>query len=107
MTQVEKLLYTARTHTTGGREGASRNSDGWLGVKLSPPGAPGTSTAVAAVGIDAGSRRDHRDSDWSGPEVVRRPGKPRLRSRTQSRPSSGRERAMSRVPLNGGTQPCP
>lgn len=35
----EKLLYTAKTRTTGGREnGASRSSDGRLDVKLSIPG---------------------------------------------------------------------
>jgi lipoyl-dependent peroxiredoxin len=35
----EKLLYTAKTHTVGGREnGASRSSDGRLDVKLSVPG---------------------------------------------------------------------
>lgn len=34
-----KVVYTARTHTTGGREGgASRSSDGHLDVKLSLPG---------------------------------------------------------------------
>jgi len=38
MTQVEKVLYTAKTHTTGGRDGASRSSDGRLDVKLSSPG---------------------------------------------------------------------
>ena len=39
MTQVGKLLYTAKTRTTGGREnGASRSSDGNLDVKLSVPG---------------------------------------------------------------------
>ena len=38
-TSGEKLLYTAKTHTTGGREnGASRSSDGHLDVKLSIPG---------------------------------------------------------------------
>ena len=38
-TPGEKLLYTAKTHTTGGREnGASRSSDGHLDVKLSIPG---------------------------------------------------------------------
>jgi Ohr subfamily peroxiredoxin len=44
MTQVEKVLYTGKTHTTGGREGASRSSDGQLDVKLSSPGSsrPGT-----------------------------------------------------------------
>ena len=39
MTSGEKLLYTAKTHTTGGREnGASRSSDGRLDIKLSTPG---------------------------------------------------------------------
>jgi lipoyl-dependent peroxiredoxin len=37
----EKLLYTAKTHTTGGREnGRSRSSDGRLDIRLSVPGAP-------------------------------------------------------------------
>jgi osmotically inducible protein OsmC len=41
----KKVLYTAKTHTTGGREGgASRTSDGRLDVKLSVPGAPGNGT---------------------------------------------------------------
>ncbi len=42
--QIEKVLYTAKTHTTGGREGASRSSDGQFDIKLSPPGSnrPGT-----------------------------------------------------------------
>lgn len=40
-----KVLYTAKAHTTGGREGgASRTSDGRLDVKLSIPGAPGNGT---------------------------------------------------------------
>ncbi len=44
-TQPVKVLYTAKTHTTGGREGgASRTSDGRLEVKLSVPGAPGNGT---------------------------------------------------------------
>ena len=40
----EKLVYTAKTHTTGGRDGTSHSSDGRLDVKLSIPGAPGTGT---------------------------------------------------------------
>jgi Ohr subfamily peroxiredoxin len=37
--QAGKVLYTAKIHTTGGREhGASRSSDGHLDVKLSAPG---------------------------------------------------------------------
>jgi osmotically inducible protein OsmC len=43
MTQSEKL-YTAKVHTTGGRAGASRSSDGHLDVKLSRPGTAGTGT---------------------------------------------------------------
>jgi lipoyl-dependent peroxiredoxin len=43
--QIEKVLYTAKAHTTGGRDGgASRTSDGRLDVKLSVPGTPGTGT---------------------------------------------------------------
>jgi lipoyl-dependent peroxiredoxin len=44
MSQLDKVLYTAKTHTTGGREGASRSLDGRLDVKLSRPGAAGTGT---------------------------------------------------------------
>ena len=42
---IEKVLYTAKTHTTGGREGgASRTSDGRLDVKLTVPGTKGDGT---------------------------------------------------------------
>jgi len=41
---VEKLLYTAKLHTTGGRGGASHSNDGRLDVKLSVPGGPGAGT---------------------------------------------------------------
>src|SRR5215472_7494144 len=45
MNQNAKLLYTAKAHTTGGREGgASRTSDGRLDVKLTVPGTPGNGT---------------------------------------------------------------
>ena len=57
MTQSGKVLYTAKTHTTGGREGgASRTSDGRLDVKLSVPGGPGNGTnpeQLLAVGWSA------------------------------------------------------
>ena len=43
-TKLEKVLYTAKAHTTGGRDGASRTDDGRLDIKLSPPGQPGTGT---------------------------------------------------------------
>lgn len=44
MTQLEKVLYTAKAHTTGGRDGASRTDDGRLDVKLSPPAMGGSGT---------------------------------------------------------------
>jgi Ohr subfamily peroxiredoxin len=44
MTTLEKVLYTARAHTTGGRDGASRTDDGRLDVTLSSPGTSGTGT---------------------------------------------------------------
>ncbi|MCM2252970.1 MAG: organic hydroperoxide resistance protein [Ramlibacter sp.] len=44
MSQLEKVLYTAKAHTTGGRDGASRTDDGRLDVKLSPPALGGSGT---------------------------------------------------------------
>ncbi|HEX9720056.1 MAG TPA: organic hydroperoxide resistance protein [Ramlibacter sp.] len=44
MSQLEKVLYTAKAHTTGGRDGASRTDDGRLDIKLSPPGMGGSGT---------------------------------------------------------------
>ncbi|HXA21291.1 MAG TPA: organic hydroperoxide resistance protein [Acetobacteraceae bacterium] len=44
MSQLDKVLYTAKTHTAGGREGASHSLDGRLDVKLSRPGAAGKGT---------------------------------------------------------------
>jgi Ohr subfamily peroxiredoxin len=52
----EKILYTAHTLTTGGRDGAARSSDGELDVKLATPGAgtPGTNPEqLFAVGWSA------------------------------------------------------
>ena len=43
----DKVLYTARAHTTGGRDGRSATDDGLLDVKLNPPkslGGGGTGT---------------------------------------------------------------
>lgn len=45
MTQENRLLYTAKVHTTGGRDGgASRSSDGHLDLRLSAPGGHGSGT---------------------------------------------------------------
>jgi osmotically inducible protein OsmC len=42
---LKNVLYTAKTYTTGGRDGgSSRTSDGHLDVKYSLPGGPGNGT---------------------------------------------------------------
>jgi lipoyl-dependent peroxiredoxin len=56
ITEIDKVLYTAKTHTTGGRDGAGKSSDGALDVKLSSPGSnrPGTNPEqLFAVGWSA------------------------------------------------------
>lgn len=57
ITPIEKVIYTAQAHTTGGRDGgASRTSDGRLDVKLSVPGSTGAGTnpeQLLAVGWSA------------------------------------------------------
>jgi Ohr subfamily peroxiredoxin len=44
MNKIDKVLYTGKTHTTGGRDGAARSDDGRLDIALSPPGSHGTGT---------------------------------------------------------------
>ena len=70
MTATEKVLYTAKTHTTGGRDGAARSADGPLDVKLSTPGTAGAGTNpeqlfaagwsacfIGAIGVAAAQRK--------------------------------------------------
>ena len=65
-----KVIYTAKVRTTGGREGASRSSDGRLDVKHTTPGTPGTGTNpeqlfaagwsacfMSAIGLAAAQRK--------------------------------------------------
>ena len=76
MSALQKVLYTAKTHTTGGRDGSSRSSDGRLEVKLSSPGGPGTGTNpeqlfaagwsacyMSALGLAASQRKITLPSD--------------------------------------------
>jgi lipoyl-dependent peroxiredoxin len=45
MTRPDKVIYTAKAHTTGGRDGgSSRTDDGRLDIKLSTPGTSGNGT---------------------------------------------------------------
>ncbi|MET3879337.1 organic hydroperoxide resistance protein [Chitinophaga sp. OAE865] len=41
---IEKVLYTAKTHTIGGREGSAKSSDEKLDILLTPPGLNGKGT---------------------------------------------------------------
>lgn len=44
MSKIDKVLYTGKTRTTGGRAGGARSDDGRLDITLSPPGSHGTGT---------------------------------------------------------------
>lgn len=44
MNNIDKVLYTGKTHTTGGRDGAACSDDGRLQIRLSPPGGKGAGT---------------------------------------------------------------
>src|SRR5258707_13629971 len=44
MNRPEKVIYTAKVHTTGGRVSSSRSDDGKLDVKLTRPGTSGAGT---------------------------------------------------------------
>jgi osmotically inducible protein OsmC len=70
MTKIDKVLYTGKTHTTGGRDGVSKSSDGELDVRLSPPGSAKAGTNpeqlfaagwsacfLGAIGIAAAGRK--------------------------------------------------
>ena len=46
LNKLEKILYTAHAHTTGGREGKSSTSDGVLNINLTPPKEMGGSGAA-------------------------------------------------------------
>ena len=43
-TTLDKVLYTARTSATGGREGSGKSDDGRVDVQLSSPGGAGQGT---------------------------------------------------------------
>ncbi|MCW8311188.1 organic hydroperoxide resistance protein [Sphingobacterium sp. InxBP1] len=44
MSNIEKVLYTAKTRTIGGREGSAKSSDEKLDIVLSAPGSSGKGT---------------------------------------------------------------
>lgn len=78
MSKIDKVLYTGKTRTTGGREGGARSDDGRLDITLSPPGSAGTGTNpeqlfaagwsacfIGAMGLAARERRVVLPADTS------------------------------------------
>jgi osmotically inducible protein OsmC len=76
MPKIDTVLYTGRTHTTGGREGFAHSDDAALELKLSPPGSgrPGTNPEqlfaagwsacfIGAMTRAAGTRQLHLPAD--------------------------------------------
>jgi lipoyl-dependent peroxiredoxin len=70
MTRIDKVLYSGKTRTSGGREGESRSDDGRLDIKLSSPGSAGRGTNpeqlfaagwsacfIGAIGLAAGKMK--------------------------------------------------
>ena len=64
-TQLVEVLYTGKTHTTGGRDTASRSSDGRLDIQLSSPGTPGSGTNPEVHGRWEEKADDERCIGWA------------------------------------------
>ena len=122
MGQLEKVLYTAKTHTTGGRDGASRTSDGRLDVKLSSPGGPGNGTNpeqlfaagwsacfLSAIGLAAAQRKISLPADRAIDAEVdlgTNGGGYALRARLNVR-LPGLDRAVAQTLVDAAHQLCP
>ena len=123
MTETSKVVHTARTRTTGGREqGISRSSDGRLDVRLALPGSDRIGTnpehlfaaawsACFETAIELGGRaeenhsaRRRRDRRGSGPE---RRGQRRVPQRSLQRQPAGRRRAAAQGLIDEAHRTCP
>ena len=117
-----KVLYTAKAHTTGGRDGASRSSDGRIDLKLSSPGAPGNGTNpeqlfaagwsacfLSAMGLAAGKMKitlpDDRAID-AEVDLCTGDGTYFLRARL-SVSLPGLEREVAQALVDAADQTCP
>jgi Ohr subfamily peroxiredoxin len=122
MSHTEKVLYTARAHTTGGRDGASRSSDGRLDVKLSSPGASGDGTNpeqlfaagwsacfMSAIGVAAGQRKVALPADRAiDPEIDLLTGEEGYALRARLNVSlPGLPRELARELVDAAHQICP
>ncbi len=118
----KQVLYTGKTHTTGGRLGASRSSDGHLDIQLSPPGGNGTGTNpeqlfaagwsacfIGAMGKAAGTLKVRLPADLSVDaevDLVLEEGQYFLQARLNvSLP--GLDRETARAVVDTAHQTCP
>ncbi|MET3177946.1 organic hydroperoxide resistance protein [Variovorax sp. NFACC27] len=118
----KQVLYTGKTHTTGGRLGASRSSDGHLDIQLSPPGGNGTGTNpeqlfaagwsacfIGAMGKAAGTLKVKLPADLSVDaevDLVLQEGQYFLQARLNiSLP--GLDRETARAVVDTAHQTCP
>ena len=72
-TTLDKILYTAKAHSKGGRDGSSRTDDGLLDVKLDPPpsmGGKGQGNGAGASGVGAELSRPGLDGSLGVGSVV-------------------------------------
>jgi lipoyl-dependent peroxiredoxin len=122
MNELDKVLYTAKVHTTSRCDGASHSSDGRLDVMLSSPGGPGSGTNPeqmfaagwsacfeGAMGIAARKLKIALPADLAidaEVDLCKTGGDFFLRDRLKvSLPGLEREVAQSLV--NAAHQPCP
>jgi Ohr subfamily peroxiredoxin len=117
-----KILYTGKTHTTGGRDGASRSDDGRLDIRLSSPGTSGAGTNpeqlfaagwsacfIGAMGKAAGAMKIKLPADLAVDaevDLANEDGQYFLRARLNvSLP--GLERDTARAVVDAAHQTCP
>lgn len=119
---MSKVLYTGKTHTTGGRDGAARSSDGRLDVQLSAPGSSGAGTNpeqlfaagwsacfIGAMGLAAGQLKVRLPAETAVDaevDLVNNESGYFLQARLQvSLP--GLERDTAQAIVDGAHQTCP
>jgi lipoyl-dependent peroxiredoxin len=100
--QTGKLLYTARTHTVGGREhGTCRSSDGCLDVRLSVPGSARIGTnpeQLLAAGWSASFESAIRHA--AGERKITLPGDPEIDAEVDLRLGEGGHALGARLNVN-------
>jgi Ohr subfamily peroxiredoxin len=120
--KVEKVLYTGKTHTTGGRDGQSQSADGRLDIKLSSPGSASQGTNpeqlfaagwsacfIGAIGIAAAKARVKLPEDLSVDtevDLVLTDGAYSLRARLNVN-LPGLEREVAQSLVDTAHQTCP